>query len=209
MASAERAAAVHVQDRCVPYEVDHDFMRANGVDPDKILTTFGGAGGSDRQRREPERAVDVEDRDVNGKPVPCDEFHTHKRRTRYEGCHFYDGTPCYFTTTGRWTRTRSRTTKPGRRAFEISEHFVIYEVVQQFEGPSPPPDFVFPARRSSPIRSPGGFAVGTQTKIMNAASTYWQDNPVGMWRIGFIQFTPKASACRSDFVDPDCVFMNT
>ena len=29
-------------DRCVPYEVDHAFMLANGVRPDRILTTFGG-----------------------------------------------------------------------------------------------------------------------------------------------------------------------
>ena len=43
---------------------------------------------------------------------------------------------------------------------------------------------------------------------MNAASTYWVDNPTGIWRIGFTQFTQKAAACRTDFVDPDCVFMN-
>ena len=27
-------------DRCVPYEITDEFMRANGVDPDKILSTF-------------------------------------------------------------------------------------------------------------------------------------------------------------------------
>ncbi|MGI9344419.1 MAG: hypothetical protein ACR2QV_16420, partial [Gammaproteobacteria bacterium] len=188
-------------------EVDHDFMRANGIDPDKILTTFAGAEDPTGSGGNP-NAPWVEDRNASGDPVPCDEFHTAKRRTRYEGCHFYDGTPCYFVTTGQSDQDAFTEDEAGRRAFEISEHFVIYEVVQQFEGPSPPPDFYFPA----PIFTDpfaGGFAVGTQTKIMNAASTYWQDNPVGMWRIGFIQFTQKASACRTNFVDPDCVFMNT
>ena len=28
------------KDRCVPYELDPDFMRANGVDPDKIIDAF-------------------------------------------------------------------------------------------------------------------------------------------------------------------------
>ena len=27
-------------ERCVPYEIHPDFMRANGVDPDKIIDTF-------------------------------------------------------------------------------------------------------------------------------------------------------------------------
>ena len=50
--------------------------------------------------------------------------------------------------------------------------------------------------------------MGTQTKITNAASTYWQDNPLGLWRIGFIQFTAKAKVCKLDFIDADCLFMN-
>ncbi len=206
---ADGPPAFTFKDRCVPYEVDPDFMRANGVDPDKILSTFGapfppddGTGNSGTP------APWTWDLDGGGNPVPCDEFHTHKRRTRYEGCHFYDGTPCYFVTTGQADQDAFTDDEAGRRAFEIAEHFVLYEVVQQFEGPSPPPELYFPA----PIFTDpfaGGFAVGTQTKIMNAGSSYWQDNPIGLWRLGFIQFTPKASACRTDFVDPDCVFMNT
>ena len=194
-------------DRCVPYEVDHDFMLANGVDPAKILTTFAGAEDPTGSGANP-NAPWVEDKDINDNPVPCDEFHTAKRRTRYEGCHFYDGTPCFFTTNGQLDQDAFTDDEAGRRAFEIAEHFVIYEVVQQLEGPSPPGFTYFPA----PIFTDpfaGGFAVGTQTKIMNAAGEYWQDDPLGLWKIGFIQFTPKASACRSDFVDPDCVFMNT
>ena len=27
-------------ERCMPYEIDPDFMRANGVDPDKIISAF-------------------------------------------------------------------------------------------------------------------------------------------------------------------------
>ena len=128
-------------DRCVPYEVDPDFMRANGVDPDKILTTFGapmppddGTGNSGTP------APWTWDLDGDDNPVPCDEFHTHKRRTRYEGCHFYDGTPCYFTTNGQLDQDAFTPDAAGRRAFEIAEHFVIYEVVQQLEtGPGAPP----------------------------------------------------------------------
>jgi hypothetical protein len=195
-------------DRCVPYEVDHDFMRANGVDPDKILTTFAGEEDPTGGGANP-NAPWVEDKDVNGAPVPCDGFHTAKRRTRYEGCHFYDGTPCYFTTNGQLDQDAFTDDAAGRRAFEIAEHFVIYEVVQQLEGTGAPPEFdYFPA----PIFTDpfaGGFAVGTQTKIMNAANTYWEDDPLGLWRIGFIQFTDKASACRMNFMDADCIFMNT
>ena len=172
-------------DRCVPYEITPAFMAANGVDPNKILTTFGspfppddGTGNSGTP------APWTWDLDGMGQPVPCDEFHTHKRRTRYEGCHFYDGTPCYFTTNGQMDQDAFTPDAAGRRAFEIAEHFVIYEVVQQLEGPSPPPDFYFPA----PIFTDpfaGGFAVGTQTKIMNAQGSYFTDNPLGLWKIGF------------------------
>lgn len=210
-AAADGPPPFTFNDRCVPYEVDPDFMRANGIDPDKILTTFAGPVPEDPTAGNAPWTADYEDDGVT--PKPCDEFHTEKRRTRYEGCHFYDGTPCYFVTTGQADQDAFTPDEAGRRAFEISEHFVIYEVVQQLEA-SPPGSSPFPPFFYAPLpifTDPfaGGFAVGTQTKIMNAASTYWQDNPVGMWRIGFIQFTPKASACRSDFYDPDCVFMNT
>jgi hypothetical protein len=77
------------------------------------------------------------------------------------------------------------------------------------EGPGlPPQPFYFPI----PIATDpfaGGFGVMTQTKIFNAKGDYWDDNPLGLWKIGFIQFTPKASDCRMDFATPDCVFMNT
>ncbi len=192
-------------DRCVPYQVDPDFMRANGVDPDKILTTFGGdAPPDDGTGNSGTPAPWTWDLDAEGQPVPCDEFHTHKRRTRYEGCHFYDGTPCFFTTNGQLDQDAFTDDAAGRRAFEIAEHFVIYEVVQSLE---PSPDGYNPA----PIFTDpfaGGFAVGTQTKIMNAANTYWQDDPLGLWRIGFIQFTNKAAACRGNSEDGDCIYMN-
>jgi len=91
-------AAVHqpppftFNDRCVPYEVDHAFMLANGVKPDRILTTFGGgAPPDDGTGNSGTPAPWTEDLDANQNPVNCDEFHTNKRRTRYEGCHFYDG----------------------------------------------------------------------------------------------------------------------
>ena len=75
----------------------------------------------------------------------------------------------------------------------------------------PPPLFTDPYA--------GGFAVGAQTKLMNtraefsgnsAAASYWKDNPVGTWKQGLVNFTPKAGACRSDLsgTDPDCVFFN-
>jgi len=193
-------------DRCVPYEVDHDFMEANGVDPTKILTTFGGPIPDDPTAGNAPWTADFEGDGVT--PIPCDDFHTHKRRTRYEGCHFYDGTPCYFTTNGQMDQDAFTPDEAGRRAFEIAEHFVIYEVVQQFEPTGMPPNFdYFPA----PIFTdpfPGGFAVGTQTKIMNAKGAYFTDNPLGLWRIGFIQFTEKASACRMNYADEDCLFMH-
>jgi len=193
------------KDRCVPYEVDHDFMRANGVDPDKILTTFGGTpnptGGNAPW------VIDYEADEVTEKP--CDDFHTAKRRTRYIGCHFYDGTPCYTTTNGTLDQNAFTDDEAGRIAFEMAEHFVIYEVAQQLEtGPGAPPN---PTYTPIPIATDpfaGGFGVMTQTKIFNASGSYWQDNPLGLWKIGFIQFTQKADACRTNFVDPDCIFMN-
>jgi hypothetical protein len=193
-------------DRCVPYQLTDEQMLLNGIDPTKILTTFGGTpnptGGN---------APWVIDYEADGvTPKPCDEFHTAKRRTRYIGCHFYDGTPCYTTTNGTMDQNAFTDDEAGRIAFEIAEHFVIYEVAQQLEeGPGvPPATFYFPI----PIATDpfaGGFGVMTQTKIFNTGSSYWDVNPAGTWKLGFIQFTPKAFACRMDFVTPDCLFMNT
>jgi hypothetical protein len=194
------------RDRCVPYQIEPDFMLANGVDPAKILTTFGGmpnpTGGNAPW------TIDYEADGVTEKP--CDDFHSAKRRTRYIGCHFYDGRPCYTTTNGTLDQNAFTNDEAGRIAFDMAEHFVIYEVAQQLEeGPGAPPQ---PTYFPIPIATDpfaGGFGVMTQTKIFNQSGTYWQDNPLGLWKIGFIQFTPKAGACRMDFVDPDCVFMNT
>ena len=203
---ADLPPPVPFNDRCVPYEFDHDVMRANGVNPDRILTTFGGTpnptGGNAPW------VIDYEADGVTEKP--CDDFHTAKRRTRYIGCHFYDGTPCYTTTNGTLDQNSFTDDEAGRRAFEIAEHFVIYEVAQQLEeGPGVPEGtFYFPI----PIATDpfaGGFGVMTQTKIFNESGSSWADHPLGIWKIGFIQFTPKASACRMDFDAPDCVFMNT
>ena len=191
-------------DRCVPYEIDHAFMRANGVDPDMILTTFGGdVPPDDGTGNSGSNAPWTWDLDVDGEPVPCDEFHTHKRRTRYEGCHFYDGTPCYFTTNGQLDQDAFTPDAAGRRAFELAEHFVFYEVVQSLV---PSPDGYTPA----PIFSDpfaGGFAVGTQIKIMNAAGMYFVDDPLGLWKIGFLQFTDKAFNCLADGMLEDCQFL--
>jgi len=209
------------KDRCVPYEVDHDFMSANGVDPTKILTTFGGPVPEDPTAGNAPWTADF---DGDGNPVPCDEFHTHKRRTRYEGCHFYDGKPCYFTTNGQMDQDAFTDDAAGRRAFEIAEHFVIYEVQQSFgttnydlsfcEIGGQPNAFItnqfacFGAggiwKTEPRVYNPapvftdpfaGGFAVGTQTKIMNGRGSYFTDNPLGLWKIGFLQFTSKSSAC--------------
>jgi hypothetical protein len=211
IAQADEPPPFTFNDRCVPYEIDHDFFLANGVDQTKILNTFGGmpsaTGGNAPW------VIDYEADGVTEKP--CDEFHTAKRRTRYIGCHFYNGEPCYTTTNGTLDQNAFTDDEAGRRAFEIAEHFVIYEVAQQLEqgpgmeGPGlPPQPFYFPI----PIATDpfaGGFGVMTQTKIFNASGSYWDDNPLGLWKIGFIQFTTKASDCRMDFVTPDCVFMNT
>jgi hypothetical protein len=209
------------KDRCVPYELDPDFMRANGVDPDKIIGAFVDGGDADGGTGNFGSVSPwTADFDENDDPVPCDEFHTNKRRTRYEGCHFYDGTPCYFVTTGQMDPQGFTDDEAGRRAFEIAEHFVLYEFTQLFEGPSEPPfDVDFPGTPGSAGYSPpplfadpyaGGFAVGAQTKIMNATGTYWDDNPIGTWKQGLVNFTLKAGACRFDLsgTDPDCVFYN-
>jgi hypothetical protein len=247
-------AAVHepppftFNDRCVPYEVDHAFMLANGVKPDRILTTFGaseppddGTGNSGTP------APWTWDLDANQNPVNCDAFHTNKRRTRYEGCHFYDGSPCYFTTNGQMDQDAFTEDEAGRTAFEIAEHFVIYEVVQNFlVGPAPAMtpytrpfpvcldefgDFLPPPAGSNPtncalfggtwstsdvyIPAPifsdpfaGGFAVGTQVKIMNARGAYFQQNPLGLWKIGFIQFTDVAASCVMGGVSADCDYLS-
>ncbi len=41
VAQADDPVPFTFNDRCVPYEIDPDVMRSFGVDPDKILTTFG------------------------------------------------------------------------------------------------------------------------------------------------------------------------
>ncbi len=217
-------------ERCVPYEIHPDFMRANGVDPDKIIDTFvddgdfdGGTGNArpgDIRGSVAPWTVDV---DADGNPVPCDEFHTNRRRTRYEACHFYDGTPCYFMTTGQLDQDSFTDDEAGRRAFEIGEHFVFYEFVHQYANVnrpfgdpnnfSPPsPEYTI-AGQYIPVSiftDPYccGFATGSQTKIMNAAGAYWEDDPLGLWKQGLVQFTAKAAACRTDFVDEDCLFMH-
>ncbi len=213
-AAAEGPPPFTFNDRCVPYEVDADFMRANGVDPDKVISAFVRSGDADGGTgNDGSVSPWTADFDGDGNPVPCDEFHTNRRRTRYEGCHFYDGKFCYFVTTGQMDPQGFTDDAAGRRAFEIAEHFVLYEFTQQFgetsppspfwpDGYSPPPLFVDPFA--------GGFAVGSQTKIMNAKGAYFTDNPIGLWKQGLVNFTPKASACRFDVsgTDPDCVFFN-
>jgi hypothetical protein len=205
-------------DRCVPYRLTDEAFLANGIDPALILDTFAGDPDS-------ENAPWTADYEEDGlTPIPCDEFHTNQRRTRYEGCHFYDGTPCFFTTNGQLDPNAFTDTPEGRRAFDIAEHFVIYEVVQNYrpanagnhpDGGFPPPNtnlFATAPFFADPFCC--GFAVGTQTKIMNAANTYWQDNPSGVWKIGFIQFVQKAYDCGPPALpDPntqtdDCVFLN-
>jgi hypothetical protein len=173
-------------DRCVPHQLTDAAMLANGIDPDRIL---GGAGPGGGGGPPPTGAGggNIED------PEPCDEFHTEWRRGTYEACHFYDGSPCYFTVNGQLDQDAFTDDEAGRRAFEIAEHFVIYEMVQN--GPPELAQQTFPFTNVDPFfTNPffGGFAVGTQTKIMNAGSTYWQDNPSGIWKIGFVRFTQKA-----------------
>jgi hypothetical protein len=55
----------------------------------------------------------------------------------------------------------------------------------------------------------GGFAVGTQVKIMNAKGAYFQQNPLGLWKIGFIQFTDVAAGCVLGGVSDDCSYMQS
>ena len=214
-------------ERCMPYELDPDFMRANGVDPDKIISTFvddgdfdGGTGNP--RPGQPRGSVSpwTADFDAEGNPVPCDEFHTHRRRTRYEGCHFYDGTMCFFMTTGQLDQDSFTDDEAGRRAFEIAEHFVFYEFVQQYtnagEGTNPitepsnyspdDPSYIPITIFTDPYCC--GFATGSQTKIMNAAGDYWQDDPIGLWKDGLVQFTNKAARCRTNFTNEDCMFMH-
>ena len=173
------------KDRCVPYQLTDEQMLLNGIDPDRILggADSGGGGGPGGNN--------IQDLDEFGNPVPCDEFHQEWRRGTYEACHFYDGSPCYFTVNGQLDQDSFTDDAAGRRAFEIADHFVIYEMVQ-----NGPPELA--ANPSVPIQSIatnpffGGFAVGTQTKIMNAGPEYWQVNPTGVWKIGFVRFTQKA-----------------
>jgi hypothetical protein len=180
------------KDRCVPHQLTDAAMYANGIDPTRIL---GGAGPGGGGGPPPTGAGggNIEDAE------PCDEFHTEWRRGTYEACHFYDGSPCYFTVNGQLDQDAFTDDEAGRRAFEIAEHFVIYEMVQN--GPPElaqqgcPPGPPCPVTNVDPFfTNPffGGFAVGTQTKIINAGSTYWQDNPSGIWKIGFVRFTQKA-----------------
>ncbi|MDP7419231.1 MAG: hypothetical protein QF483_05070, partial [Gammaproteobacteria bacterium] len=42
----------------------------------------------------------------------------------------------------------------------------------------------------------------------SASGSYWPDSPLGLWRMGLIQYTSKAAACRTDFVDPDCIYQH-
>jgi hypothetical protein len=210
-------------DRCVPYEVTPEFFLASGVDPNKIISAFvadgdgvadpgdfpGDVSGTGNNGSFSPWTADF---DVENQPVPCDEFHTNRRRTRYEGCHFYDGTPCYFSTNGQLDQDSFTPDAAGRRAFEIGEHFVFYEFTQQFEQNLNPvlPDFPDGYTPAPIFTDPysSGFAVGTQTKIMNAAGAYWEDDPLGLWKQGLVNFTKKAGACRTDFVDEDCVFFH-
>jgi hypothetical protein len=180
------------KDRCVPYQLTDAFMLANGIDPDRIIGGAGPGGGGGGPQTGP-GGGNIQDLDEYGNPDPtgCDEFHTSWRRGTYEACHFYDGSPCYFTVNGQLDQDSFTDDDAGRRAFEIGEHFVIYEMVQN----GPPELAVDPDVPIQPIATNpfwGGFAVGTQTKIINAGSTYWQDNPSGIWKIGFVRFTGKA-----------------
>ena len=186
-ASAQQFPEWQFNDICVPYELDPEFMRQNGVDPDKILSTFGLDPNSPMS---PWR----EDLDGEGNPVPCDEFHTAKRRIRYEGCHFYDGTPCYFVTTGQMDQNAFTDDAAGRTAFEIAEHFVIYEFVQnttaQNDGSIGPPTGFDQPFVTDPFCC--GFAVGTQVKIFDTTQDYFNQDPLGLWKIGFVRFTDFA-----------------
>jgi hypothetical protein len=189
-------------DRCVPHQLTDAAMLANGINPDRILGGAGPGGGGGPPPTGP-GGGNIED------PEPCDEFHTEWRRGTYEACHFYDGSPCYFTVNGQLDQDAFTDDEAGRRAFEIAEHFVIYEMVQN--GPPELAQQSFPLTNVDPFfTNPffGGFAVGTQTKIMNAGSTYWQDNPSGVWKIGFVRFTQKAFDALASATGEDYEFLN-
>jgi hypothetical protein len=181
-------------DRCVPYQLTDEQMLLNGIDPTRIIGGAGPGAGGPPGGGGP-GGGNLQDLDGAGNPVPCDAFHTEWRRGTYEACHFYDGSPCYFTVNGQLDQDSFTDDAAGRRAFEIGEHFVIYEMVQN--GPPEIPNNPFPF--GDPPIDPfytnpffGGFAVGTQTKIINAGANYWEDNPTGIWKIGFVRFTALA-----------------
>ena len=188
--SADGPPPFTFNDRCVPYEVDPISCAPTAWIPTKIISAFVGGGdgigfpgdvpgtgnnGSNAPwRGDYTGGYDFAGNPV-GDPVPCDEFHTNKRRTRYEGCHFYDGVPCYFVTTAQMDPQGFTPDEAGRRAFEIAEHFVLYEVTQLFEGPSLPPfDVDFPAtprfrwvlsrRRCSRTRMPAASRSGRRPR---------------------------------------------
>ena len=83
------AAPFVFKDRCVPYEITPEFMRISGVDPDMILSSFpGDVPPDDGTGNGGTPAPWTWDLDDDGNPVPCDEFHTHRRRV-----HRKRGTP--------------------------------------------------------------------------------------------------------------------
>jgi hypothetical protein len=107
----------------------------------------------------------------------------------------------------------------GRVAQDIAEHFVIYEVVQNYRAAGS--GFAAPNTGNFEVIAPAadpfccGFAIGNQVKILNGANTYFEDDPLGLWKIGFITFVEKAFECGAPALpDPgtqteDCVFLNT
>jgi hypothetical protein len=184
------------KDRCVPYQLTDEQMLLNGIEPTRIIGGAGPGGGGGPPGPPQPGGGNIQDFEVDGlTPKPCDDFHTSWRRGTYEACHFYDGSPCYFTVNGQLDQDSFTDDAAGRRAFEIGEHFVIYEMVQN--GPPEIPIATLPF--GNPPVDPfytnpffGGFAVGTQTKVMNAGANYWDDNPTGIWKIGFVRYTQLA-----------------
>jgi hypothetical protein len=202
-------------DRCVPYQLTDEFMLANGINPDRILGGAGPAQGGPPGPPPSPGGGNLQDVDEIGNAVKCDEFHTSWRRGTYEACHFYDGSPCYFTVNGQLDQDAFTDDEAGRRAFEIAEHFVIYEIVQNGPPELEQQGFPFPTSLPDTNVDPfftnpffGGFAVGNQTKIMNAASTYWQDNPSGVWKIGFMRFSQAAFDALASGAGEDYEFLN-
>ena len=114
LALADDPVPFTFNDRCVPYEIDPDVMRSFGVDPDKILTTFGapfppddGTGNSGNAG-----AVDLGPR----------RWRTRCRATSSIRTNAAHATRAVTSTTAsrvisrrtaRWTRMRSRKTQPG------------------------------------------------------------------------------------------------